>query len=312
MSVFVAVNPCAGGGRTAREWPVIERALRAMYSGLLVAKTQGRGEATDHVRNALRRGHSDIIAVGGDGTLNEAVNGFFGEDGSIAPEAVFSFITSGTGGDFRKTFGIAGGWHAAVAHLQGAGAIPLDVGRVSCLSASGAPSVRYFINIASFGLSGAIVDSVNRARIAKVFGGKFAFAFHSALDLLAYREPTVRIRTDGAFDETGTISTVAIANGQYFGGGMRVAPTARADDGLFDIVIIGSAPKHQSMAEMKLLYTGEHVKRPHVRSLRGHKVIASPVAETGARPVLIELDGENVGRLPATFEILPRALRVRC
>jgi YegS/Rv2252/BmrU family lipid kinase len=312
MKAFAVVNPRSANGRTAREWPAIEAGLRVIWPQLSVATTKRRGEATGHVRNALQEGHEQIIAVGGDGTINEAVNGFFDEEGSIAPDATFSFITSGTGGDFRKSFGIAPGWPAAVARLKQARAIPIDVGRVSCLSGTGTPLVRYFINIASFGLSGAVVDSVNRARIAKLFGGKFAFGFHSAVDMLTYGERAVRIRANGSFDDTVSVSTVAIANGQYFGGGMRVAPGAKPDDGLFDVVILGSAPRGQAMAELKLLYTGEHVARPHVRVLRGRKVVAAPVAETQGKPVLIELDGENTGRLPATFDILPGVLNLRC
>lgn len=312
MRAFVVVNPHSANGRTARDWPAIERTLRDFYSQLVVVHTEKRREATGYVRNALQEGHGEIIAVGGDGTINEAVNGFFDEEGPVAPDAVFSFITSGTGGDFRKTFGIAPDWAAAVARLKEASAVAVDVGRVSCLSERGTPRVRHFINIGSFGLSGAVVDSVNRARIAKLFGGQFAFAFHSALDMLTYRERAVRIRVDNAFDEITAISTVAIANGQYFGGGMRVAPDANPNDGLFDVVLMGSAPRRQAMAELKLLYTGEHVDRPHVRVLRGRRVVAAPVAETKGRPVLIELDGENAGRLPATFEILPGALQLRC
>jgi YegS/Rv2252/BmrU family lipid kinase len=312
MNAFVVVNPRSGNGRTAREWPEIERALRAVYSRLEITLTRGRGHATEDVRDALKRGQNEIIAVGGDGTISEAINGFFEEGGSVAPDAVFSFITSGTGGDFRKTLGIASGWRAALARLKEPSIRPVDIGRISCLAESGEPIVRYFINIASFGLSGTVVDSVNRARIAKLFGGKFAFAFHSGLDLLAHRAHPVCIRLDNTADETIPISTVAIANGQYFGGGMLVAPKAATDDGLFDIVIIRSTPKRQSMVEMKLLYAGKHLALPHVRSLRGRRVIAVPAPETDGFPVLIEADGESVGRLPASFEVLPHALKLRC
>jgi len=312
MSAFVIVNPRSGNGRTAREWPAIEKALRTVYPDFSVKRTRRRGEATGCVRNALQEGYGEIIALGGDGTINEAINGFFDEQGSIAPEAVFSFITSGTGGDFRKTFGVPPNWPAAVARLKTAQVTQIDVGRVSCLSAHGTPVVRYFVNIGSFGLSGAVVDSVNRARIAKLFGGQFVFAFHSALDMFTYRERAVRIRVDSAFDDIVSVSTVAIANGQYFGGGMQVAPNAVPNDGMFDIVIMAGTPRAQAVAELKLLYTGEHVNRPHVRVLRGQRMTAAPVAETRGLPVLIELDGESAGRLPATFEILPRALNIRC
>ncbi len=312
MSAFVVVNPHSGNGRTKREWRAIERELSKIYPHMSVAFTHMRREATQLVRNALREGHHEIVAVGGDGTINEAVNGFFDINGQISPDAVFSYVTSGTGGDFRKSFGLESGADAAIAHLKTAPVRAIDVGRLSCLTKTGEPQIRYFANIASFGMSGMVVDSVNRARIAKLFGGKFAFAFHSAVDLLTYRNRVVRIMIDGEYDEIAPISTVAIANGRFFGGGMQVAPSATVDDGLFDIVILGTAPKGQAMADMKLLYTGEHIEKPYVRVWRGRKVVAVPVAETRGKPVLIETDGESAGRLPATFEILPKALNLRC
>jgi YegS/Rv2252/BmrU family lipid kinase len=312
MSAFAVVNPRSASGRTRIEWPAVERSLREIYPGLSVSMTQARGQATGFVRNALQEGHTEIIAVGGDGTINEAINGFFDEEGSIAPDALFAFVTSGTGGDFRKSFDVAEGPTAGIARLKIAKPRPIDVGRVSCLTAAGAPTYRYFVNIASFGLSGQVVDSVNRARIAKLFGGPFAFAFHSALDMLTYGDRVLRLRVDDGFDEEVSISTAAVANGQYFGGGMRVAPQAIPDDGLFDVIVMGSATRAEAIADMRLLYAGEHVNLPHVRSIRGRKVMAVPVAETKGRPVLIELDGESAGRLPATFEILPRALILRC
>ena len=313
MSAFAVVNPRSGGGRTGREWPAIVRGLEDIYPDLRTALTTRRGEAASLVRAALLQGHREIIAVGGDGTINEAVNGLFDASaGPIAPDAVFGFVTSGTGGDFRKCFGIAAGHAAAIARLKESTPRPVDIGRVTCVTAGGGTAVRHFINIASVGLSGMIVDSVNRARIAKLFGGQFAFAFHSAVAMLTYRDRKVRLRVDGSYDEIASISTLAIANGQYFGGGMRVAPHAIPDDGLFDVIIMGGVPKRQALAGMKLIYTGEHLNDPSVRALRGKTVMAAPVAETGGRPVLIEVDGENAGQLPATFEILPRALNLRC
>lgn len=312
MTAFVVVNPRSGGGRTAGEWPAIEAALRKTYPHMSVGITKARGDATKLVRMALNEGHLEIIAVGGDGTINEAMNGFFGPEGALSPDAVFGFVTSGTGGDFRKTFDIAPGYEAAIARLKDAHPRAVDVGRVSCVSQNGEPVVRYFINIGSFGLSGVIVDSVNRARIAKWFGGTFAFGFHSLVAMFRYRDHKVRIRVDGRYDEIDSISTVAVANGKYFGGGMKVAPDAAPDDGQFDVIVIGGSPKRTAMKDMKMLYTGEHVTKPHVRVIRGQKIVAAPVAETKGRPVLIELDGESAGQLPATFEILPRALNLRC
>jgi YegS/Rv2252/BmrU family lipid kinase len=312
MSAFVVVNPRSGNGRTRREWRAVEHALGGLYPHMSVAFTRGRGDAVSLVRDALREGHHEIVAVGGDGTINEAVNGFFDASGPISPDAVLAFVTNGTGGDFRRSFGIEAGPAAAIARLKDAPVRRIDIGRLSCLSTRGEPRVRHFANIGSFGLSGATVDSVNRARIAKLFGGTFTFAFHSALALATYRDRVVRIIVDGEFDEIARISTIAVANGRFFGGGMMVAPEARTDDGLFDVVIIGGQPKRQMLGDLKLYYTGDHVVRPNVRVVRGRKVVAAPVAETRGLPVLIEVDGESAGRLPATFEILPRALNLRC
>ncbi|MDE3116009.1 MAG: diacylglycerol kinase family lipid kinase [Pseudomonadota bacterium] len=312
MSAYVVVNPHSGGGRTAREWPAIEKSLQAIYPGMTAVMTHSRGQATALVRAALADGREEIVAVGGDGTINEAVNGFFDDNGPVAPDAVLGFVTSGTGGDFRKSFGIEAGPAAALARLKTARPRRIDIGRVCCLSRRGEPVVRYFANIASVGLSGVIVDKVNRARIAKLFGGSFAFAFHSALAMLTYRERPVRLRIDQHYDEITTVSTLAVANGQFFGGGMKVAPNALTDDHLFDVIVMGGTPKGKALADMKLIYTGEHLKNPAVRELHALKVMAAPVAETAGHAVLIEVDGESAGQLPATFELLPRALALRC
>lgn len=312
MTAFVVVNPHSGNGRTGREWRSIEKALGKAFPHMSVAFTGRRGEATRLVRGALNEGHHEVIAVGGDGTINEAVNGFFDVSGPVSPNAVLGFVTSGTGGDFRKTFGIGAGAATAIERLRDARVKTVDVGRVLCLSKAGKPHARHFANISSFGLSGSIVDSVNRSHVSKIFGGTFAFALHSALNAIAYTSRTVRLKLDNGFDEIAPIATVAIANGQYFGGGMRVAPNASPDDGMFDVVIMSGASKARLIADMKQIYAGEHVNNPAVRVLRARKVVAAPIAQNRGRPVLIETDGEGAGQLPATFEILPRALKLRC
>ena len=300
MTGFVVVNPRSAGGRTAREWPRIETALRSAYPHMRLAMTERRGDATRLVRYALNEGHHEIVAVGGDGTINEAVNGLFDADGPVSPDAVFGFITSGTGGDFRKTFGLAAGYTAAIARLKAAPVHRIDVGRLSCLTQKGESTVRYFANIGSFGFSGAVINAASRARVAKLFGPRFAFALTSARLMLAWRDRTIRLRVDGELDEITAVSTVVVANGQFFGGGLQVAPQAKPDDGLFEVIVTAGGSK------------GALADTRSVRTLRGRRVMAVPVAETRGRPVLIELDGECAGRLPATFELLSRALNLRC
>lgn len=311
MSAFVVVNPRSASGRTRRSWSDLSRALSSSFPSFEFAFTRGRGDAPKLVREALCDGHHEIIAVGGDGTINEAVNGFFDANGPTSPDAVFGFITSGTGGDFRKSFDIEAGLAEGLARLVSAKVRRVDVGRVTCLGRGGGRVVRHFVNIASFGVSGLIVDSVNRARIAKLFGGSFAFAFHSAMAMTFFRPRGVRLILDNGFDEIASVSMVAVANGKYFGGGMQVAPNAAVDDGLFDIIVMGTA-KAPGVAQIKQIYSGDHVRNPAVRIMRAHKLVAAPIAANGGKPVLIETDGESTGMLPATFEILPRALNLRC
>ncbi|HEX3755875.1 MAG TPA: diacylglycerol kinase family protein [Rhizomicrobium sp.] len=310
MTAFVIVNPRAGNGRTRRVWPEIEDELEAIFPLMSVVTTGGPGQTARLVRDALREGHLDIITVGGDGTINEAINGFFERGAPVSPDAVFSFVTTGTAGDFRRTFGIEPGWEAGVAHLRQARIRKADIGRVSCLTPEGAPLVRYFINVASFGISGSVARRVNRARIAKFFGGSFAFGLHSAIALLGWRECRVRLMADGGYDEIAGISTVAVANGQYFGGGMKVAPHAVPSDGRFDLVIVGGNHKGKLLRELRAVHSGTHLDNPGVRMLRSTRLTAAPTLDTSG-PVPVETDGESAGVLPATFEILHNAINLR-
>lgn len=307
MSAFVIVDPRSSGGNGRRNWRTLEPALAAVYPYMSVAFARRRGEITELVAAALKEGHSEIVTVGGDGAISEAINGFFDADGAVSPDAVLAPV----GGDFEKTFGRHREVHDddAVAHLRKAHIRSIDVGRVRFLSRDGVPRMRYFANVASFGLSGLIVDSVNRSHVLRRFGPSFAFGAHSMLALLRYRSRAVRLIVEGAIDEILNVSTVAVANGRIFGDGMHVAPDAEPDDGQFDVVVIDAG--FGMIKDMKLIYTGEHIGNPNVRVVRGRKVVAAPVADTHGRPVLVETDGQCVGRLPATFEILPRALNVR-
>ena len=308
MSAFVIVEPGVSGGNVRRSWRALEPALAAVYPYMSVAFPRRRDETTALVAAALREGHSEIVAIGGDRTINDAVNGFFDADGAVSPDAVLALVP-GPDGDFDKAFGDTPRDEDAAAHLRKAHIRPIDVGRVRYLSRNGTPRMRYFANIASFGLSGQVVDAVGRSNIVRHFGMRFAFGVHSALSLLRYRGRAVRLIVDGAFDDIVNISTVAGANGRVFGAGVPVAPDARPDDGQFDVVILEAGPG--MIRDMQRITTGTHLGNPNVRVVRGRRVVAAPVGDTHGRSGLVETDGQCVGRLPATFEILPRALNVR-
>ena len=165
--------------------------------------------------------------------------------------------------------------------------------------------------MAAGGFAGGIVEAVNRARSSYVVGGRFAFAFHSTLAMFLYRDRVIHVCADGGFDEIASISTVAVANGQYFGGGMRVAPDACPDDGVFDMIIIKGVAKRQMLKNMNRLYKGQHVKDANVLVVRTQRVAATSAGDSD-RAIFVETDGELAGRLPATFDLLPRALKIRC
>jgi len=309
MSTTVIVNPNASRGRVRAAWGKIEARLRDAVGPFDVRHTDAPQAATRLAREALQGGATLIVSVGGDGTLNEVVNGFFVEGRPLNPEAALGILMVGTGGDFRKTLGLSDSMDAQLARLASGDVRVLDVGRLTRALPGGGAEVRYFHNIASFGLSGATDRAVNALTFGKMLGGKIAFQWGMAKALFGYENQPVRIQVDDHFDEVHRVSTAAVCNGQYFGGGMRVAPDAAPDDGLFDVVIVGDISKLELLRRVNAVYTGAHIGLDRVTVVRGRRVVATPAA--GAGEVLIDADGEVAGGIPAVFEIVPGALRVR-
>jgi YegS/Rv2252/BmrU family lipid kinase len=265
--------------------------------------TQGTGHATDLVREGLARGIERIITVGGDGTNNEAVNGFFDGARPIRPGAELGFIPRGTGGDFRKTLGLAKDLPGCLAALTAGRTRLADLGMARFQDSKGRDRTRLFINITSFGLGGLVDAYVNKS--TKALGGKASFMIGTLRAVLVYHNKTIRLKVDDRPEETLRVTNVAVANGQYFGGGMWVAPHASIDDGLFDVIIMGDFSKGEVIRKSGAIYKGLHLKDPKVRELRGAHVEA-----TSDEEVLIDMDGEQPGRLPITLDLLPKALNL--
>ncbi|HEY0267350.1 MAG TPA: diacylglycerol kinase family protein [Rhizomicrobium sp.] len=283
MTAFVVFNPNSAGGRTGRDWREIEAALERVFPLMSFFVTTAPTQAAHMVRDALRDGHLEIIAVGGDGTINEAVNGFFENGERIAPDAVFSFVHNGHESRLCRKFGVLPGWRAGVAHLKDARIRKIDIGRVSCLSRQGMPVTRYFLGTASFGLTGSIARALGAARIAHLFGHGFAARLHRLAALWRWRACRVRLMADG-YDEIAGIASVA------------AAPRS----GQFDLVVTGGATKGRILREL----------RDGGRRLRSSRLTAAPTLDTNG-PVDVETDGESAGVLPATFEIYPGAINLR-
>jgi diacylglycerol kinase (ATP) len=276
MTAFVVFNPNAAGGRTGRDWQQIEEALERVFPLMSFFVTTGPFQAAHMVRDALRDGHMEIIAVGGDGTINEALNGFFERGAPLAPDATFSFVHSGHDSALCRRFGIAPGWQAGVAHLARARIHKTTLGRVACISGSGEPVTRYFLGGASLGLSASTARALGRARIAKLFGPGFALRLHRLLVQLRWRPTRVRLMAAGHDEIAGFVS-------------VSLTPTA----GQFDIKLLDGRNRADD-----------------ARALRTARLTAAPTVDTRGA-VDVETDGESAGILPASFEICLSALNLR-
>lgn len=303
---FFVVNPHSANGSTGHEWSAIAERLKSELGPIEFAFTEMPGQATDLARRALIGGHDLIVSVGGDGTNNEVVNGFFKDDRAINLGACFGYICRGTGGDFRKSFGFGKELEEAIAHLKSEEERRLDVGRLRFIEHTGREDCRYFLNITSFGVSGLVDHYVNTG--SKALGGKISFLKSTLRALFNYRNQSLRLKIDEHFDEEVKVYIVAVANGRFFGGGMMMAPTAEPDDGLFDIVVMGDYGKLDVLTKGSHIYKGTHLADPLVRHLQGRHIEATPLTDT---PILIDMDGEAPGRLPATFDMLPKALGLK-
>jgi len=299
----VIVNPKSQGGRLGKRWAEISDTIGRAFP-FDEAITQAQGDATRLTADALKAGAERIVAIGGDGTINEVVNGFFDDEGKpIAPDASFALIPFGTGGDFRRTFELPTEIADAAAVIAANHRRKIDVGRLTFVATSGERTHRMFANIASFGVSGVVDRMVNES--GKKFG-RLSFMFATARAAWSYKNQRVQLTFDGKDRVETTINTVAVANGKYFGGAMKIAPDAEPDDGLFDVVALGDLGFGAVVTSGRRLYKGTHLSMDKVTVRRARVIEAEPVEPSAV--VELDVDGEAPGRLPATFELLPGAL----
>jgi YegS/Rv2252/BmrU family lipid kinase len=299
----VIVNPKSQGGKLGKRWTEVAETLGRAFPFDEVI-TQGVGDATRLTREALKSGAERIVAIGGDGTVNEVVNGFFENGKSIAPDATLGLIPFGTGGDFRRSINVPQDLAEAAAVIAANHRRRIDIGRLDFVDLEGKQATRMFANIASFGVSGVVDRLVNES--GKKLGGKLSFMFASVRATWSYKNQRVQLVLDGKDRIDLSINTVAVANGKYFGGGMKVAPDAELDDATFEVVSIGDLGMGEVLKMSRKIYKGEHLAMDKV-SVRRAKIVEAEGIEPGA-VIELDVDGENPGRLPARFEIVPAAL----
>ncbi|MBI2891890.1 MAG: diacylglycerol kinase family lipid kinase [Nitrospirae bacterium] len=298
-SICLVANPFAAAGRLGRRLPWIQEEARRRFKDVELLVSRRKGDLATLAAQGAASGHTLVAAVGGDGTISEVADGLHAAGASAA----LGVLPVGTGSDFAKTIQVPRDPLAALDFLAATPPKPTDIGLCRHTGPAGEPLTRRFINITDFGLGGEVVARANRS--PKWLGSFFTFYINTVLTLALYRPKRVRLTFDGQTVEKG-ITAVIVANGQYFGGGMRSAPMAKLDDGLFDLIVLDAMPPLKIVRNLSKLYGAtELLQNPAVQAYRVTHLQADSEDET-----LLDLDGEQPGRLPATFEIVPGGLRV--
>ena len=311
MRPFVIVNP-RSGGRTrdpgSRYWTDLRAVVERRLGPIDLAFTAHAEHAIELARQAASEGRALVVGVGGDGTLHEVANGVL----ASGTGAAVGYIGHGTGGDFCRTLGTEHRLDAYLAAIAGGRERRIDVGKVRYRAFDGGARERWFVNIASVGMSGLVDRHV--AQTTKLFGGKAAYLWASTRSLAEGQRARVRcdVALGGAREERRLRSfLVAVCNGQYFGSGMRVAPMAQPDDGRFEVVSIDAESKLAFPGVMSRLYSGGHVGSPGVAHFPC-EAITLDLEDDRARPVfLLDVDGEPLGGVPLEISVVPKALAIR-
>jgi diacylglycerol kinase (ATP) len=312
MFPLIIVNPASAGSSTRAAWPGMASDLATHFGAFNCAFTARAGDGHMLAERGAREGRRLIIACGGDGTISEVANGIL----ASGLDVELGILPSGTGGDFRRTLNIPTRTAEAARVLRNGRSRRIDVGRVTYLNREGTEVTRYFMGVASFGMSTHIIERVKaggsrwlpNAR-STWLGGKLSFAAATAQTTLSLPVTDVLVQLDEGRERRLTVSNLCIANARYFGGGMKVAPDAKLDDGQFDVITIRDMSALRILTNAHKLYSGAHLEMEEVYQVRAKIVTARPARKNDE--VTVEVDGELPGRLPATFEILPEALRVR-
>lgn len=295
--VTFVVNPVAGTGRSGRQWANREQQVRERFPQADVQFTHARSDAIRLASSAAERGQELVVAVGGDGTMNEVVNGLMTVPEESRP--CLGLLPSGSGGDFARGQGVPSDTAQALALLQEGQARRIDVGRLQC----GDQAPRYFLNAADAGVGARVVERMQRGR--RWLPPRGSYLWQSICGLLAWRNPEVCFQADDGPEERVKIKALVLANNPYFGSGMCIAPDAKVDSGELAFVVFGDLGRLEAVRRLGETYAGKPIehKRITYRTCRKLKV-------TSANPVPVEADGELMGYLPWTAEVLPGALRM--
>lgn len=303
LRTLFVVNPTAAQGALHKAWESLAKGLKGTIRKFEFAFTRERGDATRIVRQGLSDGFEMLVAVGGDGTLNECVNGFFKDKQAVNPRAVLGILPFGRGSDFARGLGFERLPEHSIKRLGGSSIRMMDVGCVHF----GAHDTRYFLNIANIGLVPHVVNFSHSA--PKFLGASGTYVYGAIRAMMTYQPGMVTLEDESGKKITRKLLNLVIANGTYFGAGMKIAPMAQLDDGFFDVLLAGPMPLYRYLRHFPELYSGHHLKLPNISCFKAKKIKISSVHLKHS--FLVELDGDTVGKTPVTFEILPKALQFK-
>ena len=295
----VIVNPVAGAGRTAREWPRIMNFLKGQGLNFEHDITEAPGHAVELARDATKNGYETVISIGGDGTINEIVNGLYKAGGT--EDTVLGIICTGTGSDYARTVGISRRYEEACLRIFEPKKLTVDLGVIE-YSDNGNKTERIFVNFAGMGFDAEIVRRTTRN--FKALGSTVSYLLGVFTTLVAYRNREVKLIIDGEEMEREVCSVIA-NNGRYGGGGMFTAPGADLTDGWLDLLIISDIGKADLIRSLPRIYKGTHLTHPKVTMKKAREIEIK-----SKHPLNLQADGELLGELPARFRILPSALNI--
>ncbi len=299
---LAVVNPNAGIGKVRKDWERISELLEKHEIDFRTVFTKGPLHAIDIVEEHVARGFRKVISVGGDGTMNEVVNGIFSQQTVPTRDITLGVISVGTGNDWVRTYNIPLDYEQAIHVLKKEHTLIQDAGTVKYFN-SNQEKMRYFINMAGLGFDGLVAQKTNADKI-RGKGNPMLYLKNLISSLFSYKSCGTRIIVDGKVIRE-KIFSVGIGIGQYNGGGMRQAPDAKTDDGLFDLTVIKDLTKWSVVKNVRRLYNGTIKKHKQVESLLGKHILIE-----SDNPVLLEADGESLGHSPFEFNIVPKSVRV--
>jgi YegS/Rv2252/BmrU family lipid kinase len=299
----VIVNPRSGGGISETRWASVVGPLTDGLGAFDMRFTERPGHARAIAHEEATAGRKLVVALGGDGTISEVVDGLVAAGG----KAELGIIPRGTGGDFRRSLGLESQIFAAAERVRKSVPRKLDVGLVSYVADDGQETSRHFVNVTSVGFSSVVAQRANRT--SKRLGGRVSFLSAVVRSLVTYQNAEVTVSVDDGEARRMTLLLAAVGNGRFFGGGMKICPEAILDDGHFDLVTVGDLGRIEVLAKIHRIYSGNHLSMSEVRQIRCRRLRVAPA--DGQTVIPVEIDGETPGRLPASFEILKGALRLR-